>query len=109
LAEEGGATLFETGGAIGVDKLPIGSEASSPAAAELGVPQQPCIRYDPVGVGDHDAVMRIVGGAPKGGPILQQRHQGHGRKRDTATSDRHRQRPARERTHRIGVLLVTSL
>jgi len=53
--------------------------------------------------------MRIVGGAPKGGPILQQRHQGHGRKRDTATSDRHRQRPARERTHRIGVLLVTSL
>ena len=43
--------LFETGGAIGVDKLPIGSEASSPAAAELGVPQQPCIRYDPLGSG----------------------------------------------------------
>src|SRR6266850_1894470 len=41
--------------------------------------------------------MRIGGKAPKGGPILQQRHQGHGRKRDTATSDRHRQSRARER------------
>jgi hypothetical protein len=35
--------------------------------------------------------MRIGGEAPKGGPILQQRHKGHGRKRDTAASDRHQQ------------------
>ena len=33
--KRGAATLVETGGAIGVDKLPIGSEASSPAAADL--------------------------------------------------------------------------
>ena len=78
--------------------LPIGSEGSSPAAAEPSVPQQPCIRYDPFGVGDHDAVMRIDGEAPKGGPILQKRHKGRGWARDTATSDRHRQRLARKRT-----------
>ena len=35
IGREGAATLVETGGAIGVDKLPIGSEASSPAAAEV--------------------------------------------------------------------------
>jgi len=53
---------------------------------------------DPFWVGDHDAVMRIVGEAPKGGPILQERHEGHGWARDTATSDRHRQCLARRRT-----------
>ncbi len=49
-------------------------------------------------VGDHDAVMRIGGEAPNGGPILQQRHNGHGWVRDTAASDRHRQRLAERRT-----------
>jgi hypothetical protein len=39
---------------------------------------------------DHDAAMRIDGGAPSGGPILQERRKGHGWVRDTATSDRHR-------------------
>jgi hypothetical protein len=53
---------------------------------------------DPGGIGGHDAVIRIGGKAPSGGPILQQRHQGHGRKRDTATSDRHRQSCARKRS-----------
>ena len=42
--------------------------------------------------------MRIGGEAPKGGPILQQRHHGHGWVRDTATSDRHRQCRVSSRT-----------
>src|SRR5204863_3825805 len=42
-------------------------------------------------IGDHDAVMRIGGEAPKGRPILHERRKGHGWVRDTATSDRHRQ------------------
>jgi hypothetical protein len=46
-------------------------------------------------VGNHDAVMRIGGEAPKGRPILHERHKRHGWVRDTATSDRHRQPLAR--------------
>src|SRR5690348_18412921 len=41
-------------------------------------------RFDP----DHDAVMRIGGKAPGGGPILLGRHQCHVRIRLPATSDR---------------------
>ena len=60
-----------------VDRCRSDQKRSSPAAAELSVPQQPCIRYEPLsGVGDHDAVMRIDGEAPKGGPILQATAQG---------------------------------
>ena len=93
---EHGATLSGSGGAIG--SIAAGRIRGELACrAEPSVPQQPCIRYD-LSVGDHDAVMRIDGEAPKGGPNLQQRHEGHGRKRDTTTSDRHRQRPARKRT-----------
>jgi hypothetical protein len=74
---EHGARLFGSGGAIGVDRCRSDQKRSSPAAAELSVPQQPCIRYEPLsGVGDHDAVMRIDGEAPKGGPILQAAAQG---------------------------------
>ena len=74
---EHGARLFGSGGAIAVDRCRSDQKRSSPAAAELGVPQQPCIRYEPLsGVGDHDAVMRIDGEAPKGGPILQATAQG---------------------------------
>ena len=40
--------------------------------------------FDP----DHDAVMRIGGEAPGGGPILSGRHQCHVRIRLPATSDR---------------------
>jgi hypothetical protein len=63
---------------------------------------------------DHDAVIRIGGRAPKGGPILQQRHEGHGRVRDTATSDRDRQilritRAVRQKRYFQGwVVLLTS-
>ena len=99
-----GSDAVRVGRAISGSTLPIGSEGSSPAAAELSVPQQPCIRYDPFGVGDHDAVMRIGGEAPKGGPNLQARHEGHGRMRDTATSDRHRQRLAEADARRMGII-----
>ena len=76
--------------------IAIRPEGSSPCAPRCFA-WQPCIRPIP---GDryHDADIRIGGEAPSGGPILQERHQGHGRKRDTATSDRHRQRLLREQT-----------
>jgi hypothetical protein len=54
---------------------------------------------------DHDAVMRIGGEAPKGGPNLHERYEGHGWARDTATSDRHRQRLARGGRAPIGLSL----
>jgi hypothetical protein len=65
----------------------------------------------PVRVGDHDAVMRIGGKAPKGRPILQERHGGHGWARDTATSDPHRQplaeaRGAPNRGYRLGLRAI---
>ena len=47
---EHGARLWWSGGASGSTKLPVGSEGSSPAAAELSsVPQQPCIRATRLG------------------------------------------------------------
>src|SRR5258708_4764433 len=54
---------------------------------------------------DHDAVMRIGGEAAKGGPNLHERYEGHGWARDTATSDRHRQRLARGGRAPIGLSL----
>jgi hypothetical protein len=89
------ARRFLVGRGIGVDTADqIGGELACRAEAS-SAPQQPCMRATRRRVGDHDAVMRIVGEAPKGGPILQQRHDGHGWVRDTAASDRHRQHLAR--------------
>ena len=106
---EHGATLVGSGGASGRHsrsdrrgaRLPRRTRKRSAATLYSGAPL--------LRVGDHDAVMRIGGEAPKGGPILQQRHNGQGRVRDTAASDRHRQHLARwaDATER-GYLLASS-
>jgi hypothetical protein len=52
--------------------------------------------------------MRIDGKAPKGGPNLSKRHLGHGRVRDTATLDRHRQAaPGRTRAEPLDFACVS--
>ena len=92
-AGEHGARLVMPGRSIGIAIRPEGSSPCAPRCFAW----QPCIR--PI-LRDryHDADIRIGGEAPSGGPILQERHQGRGRKRDTATSDRHRQHLLREQT-----------
>ena len=72
--------------------LPQRSEGSSPGRCGAGAATLYSVGRSGGFPGDlhHDAVMRIGGEAPSGGPILQERHEGRGRKRDTATSDRRR-------------------
>ena len=92
-AGEHGANLVMPRRTIGIAIRPEGSSPCAPRCFAW----QPCIRPIPVDR-YHDADIRIGGEAPSGGPILQERHQGHGRKRDTATSDRYRQYLLREQT-----------
>src|SRR5271155_5446616 len=92
-AVEHGANLVMPRRTIGIAIRPEGSSPCAPRCFAW----QPCIRPIPVDR-YHDADIRIGGEAPSGGPILQERHQGHGRKRDTATSDRYRQYLLREQT-----------
>ena len=90
---EQGADLVMPRRTIGIAIRPEGSSPCAPRCFAW----QPCIRPIPVDR-YHDADIRIGGEAPSGGPILQERHQGHGRKRDTVTSDRYRQYLLREQT-----------
>jgi hypothetical protein len=92
-AGEHGARLVMPRRTVGIAIRPEGSSPCAPRCFAW----QPCIRPIPRDR-YHDADIRIGGEAPSGGPILQERHQGRGWMRDTATSDRHRQRLLREQT-----------
>ena len=58
--------------------------------AAINRANQACIRLNPYGVPDHEAVIRFCGqGSEAAGPFSQ-RHCSHSRRRIAATSDRHR-------------------
>ena len=87
-------SLFAAAGYVGWSNCPAlwptgdKSEGSSPSGAEIA--PRPCIRSIR-GDRNHDAVMRIGGEAPGGGPILHSGLEAMGYHRVTTTSDRHRQ------------------
>ena len=99
LRPEHGARLFGSGGAIG--SIAAGRIRSGARLPRRSLAFRSNLVFGTNPFRGSGTMMQSCASTAKlrrAGPFYKQRHKGHGRKRDTATPDRHRQRHARKRT-----------